>query len=480
MATFYRYVGRFGYRSVEEKRVIRVPVKPELFLALLSLMLTRATALALSFLNARTSSAYAHDALKCETGAQCRSGVSTSERTFGELVFVSCNEPAVLFSSYRPGSGEPTRPGLTLSTDPPQAPTCSSPSTFQLHPTPWFGMAIGDSWSFSGRVSIYALASGASGVDLMRNLLSAGVAQVETPYAHLARAAWPAGGNVDGEVLTPICAFFFWQESVGTTPGVPQITSSPGPLESTITTFSGPGADFLPNRGARIIIVHNMAAGLQDSTMLIGSRCVSTRSDYTSIFYDCHLMRSTSAAQARVTRAARVYFIACCNESSHGDLCERIDPNISTCMGRNEDPPGDQEPAGDDAGCFPSGSSLLLQIWGCLATSSGCAGVLCRPAWPGRPPVPPGDLCNRSARDRAEDLRSFERNRLYGGIPDHRGQPAAHVRSVLPYRLLPWACRWEQGAHWLHCLDIGGSAVCTPAHSGWHRCGQDCCASTIF
>ncbi|HEY1353520.1 MAG TPA: hypothetical protein VGF67_28250 [Ktedonobacteraceae bacterium] len=364
------------------------------------------------------------------------------------------NGPAFLLSADRPGPDYRMPADLTVFTNLPLTPTGGNLSPFQLHPSHWFS---------PGQISTSAPASPGPGLDL-------------TPIpAGVARVPWPAGIRVDSlaadalndEVLTPTRAVFIAQGSVGTT----SISH-----KSTITTcISGPGTSLWPNRGGRISI-YTRAPGRSESTIrqdgllttsAASSRFAQTR-DCPGIFSDCHPMCNTSVAQARVARAVCVYFIACCNESSHGDFCERLDPRISACLRRNEGLPGDQEPAGNNgAGCLLSSTSLLMQVWGCLATSSGFTGVLCRPeAWSGRPPVPSGDLCDRSARVRDTDRRVLAWNRLYGGAPDHQRLPASSVRFALPPRLLPWACKWEQEAYRSHSLGIGGSAVCTPARPG--------------
>jgi hypothetical protein len=442
MAAFYRYVGRFSYRSVEEKRVIRVSVRPELFLALLSLLLTRATALSLSFLNTRTSSAYAHDALKCETGAQFDSVVSDAEPVAGEHLSFGHNGPVVLLSSDRPGSDNWTPADLTLFTDALQMPTGGSPSPFQLHPSHWF---------CPERISTRVPASNRPGVDLPP--ISLGVARV--PWPASVRVGSLAEDALNDEVLTPTRAVFIAQGSVGTT-SIPH--------KSSITTcISGPGISLWPNRGGRLSI-YTIAPGRSESTTrqdgllttsAASSRFAPTR-DCPRIFSDCHPMCNTSAAQARVTRAVRVYFIACCNESSHGDFCERLDPRISACLRRNEGLPGDQEPVGNDgAGWLLSSSSLLMQVWGCLATSSGFTGILCRPeAWSGRPPVPSGDLCDRSARVRDTDRRALRSS--VSSAPMGLQVGARGLSVALPQY------RWERSMHtcspWL-----------TPVWVGWLR-----------
>ncbi len=350
--------------------------------------------------------------------------VYDSETVFGQDVYVGHDEPSTLFYSNVPGSGNRMSYQLTLPKDPsPTAPLTPGKSyNFQLHPAFWFGMAMCDTQSFPEQRSTCTPDSDSNIVDPAVSANHAGTAFMEMQFYPPGWAPWPAGNscdatkwcaalNIDSLSQNPVagtngaCVGLAGVEPVNfafiTKSGVPQPSSPPNPLQSTISTFTpNPAADLFMNSGDALTVkMHDTAHGLQivihdQTTGQTGSMTSSAANGFgqvpftgacNNIPYDFHPMYSTSSEKTRVTWAAHSYNIAFADETGHFDYCNGTNPlTTGACpSGNTEGNAANSEPTdGDDAGCFPASASTLVQVAGCLGTNTGFDGVPYTPVWP--------------------------------------------------------------------------------------------------
>src|SRR5579859_5260471 len=374
------------------------------------------------------SSAHMH--MDCANGSLACTEVQDPEEVFGENRYVGHDEPSMLFYSNQPGSGNQMTWQLTLPKDPTTLPTQGGGGTFnfQLHPAFWFGMAMCDTQSYPEQVSTCAPDSDSNIVDPAVSPNHPGTAFMEMQFYPPGWAPWPAGNSCDatkwcaalnidslsedpvnGTVLNPTCAAQTGLEYVNfafiTKSGVPQPSSPPNPVQSTINTFTpNPAADLFMNSGDTLVVtLHDTAHGLQivihdKTTGQTGSMTASAANGFgqvqfaptgtscTNIPYDFHPMYSTSSEQTRVTWAAHSYNIAFADEIGHFDYCQGTNTIVGgVCPSGNTEgnaANGGEASDGDDLGCFPAGASTLVQVAGCLATNTGFDGVPYTPVWP--------------------------------------------------------------------------------------------------
>ena len=364
----------------------------------------------------------AHHTINCATSTTLCTEVHDSESVFG--YYVGHDEPATLFYSNVPGSGNQMKYEMTLPSDPPPTPMVGRSYNFELHPAFWFGMAMCDSQSFPEQVSTCTPDSDKNIVDPAISAKHPGEAFMEMQFYPPGWVEWPGGNSCDptkwcaalnidslsenpvtGQVLNSTCASITGLEYVNfafiTKSGHPQPGSPPNPVNSTLATFTpNPSADLFMNSGDEIVTtMHDTAHGLQiqiddQTTGQSGSMTASAANGFgqvqfdptgtscNNIPYDFHPMYSTSSEKTRVTWAAHSYNIAFSDEIGHFDFCSQVDTSTGTCTG-NEGIWNDQEPAdGDDFGCFPASASSLVPVSGCLGTNTGFDGVPYQTLWP--------------------------------------------------------------------------------------------------
>jgi hypothetical protein len=368
-----------------------------------------------------------HPHVDCAHSSTCAE-VYDSEKVFGEGVYVGHDEPSTLFYSNAPGSGTRMRYVLNLPKDPsPANPAAVGKSfNFMLHPAFWFGMAMCDTQSFPEQVSTCAPGSNSNIVDPALSPKHPGTAFMEMQFYPPGWVAWPAGDscdatkwcaalNIDSLSINPVtgqsqnskCQSIAGLEYVNfafiTTSGVPQPSSPPNPVNSTINTFTpDPSADLFMNSGDKLIVtLHDTAHGLQivvndTTTGQTGSMTTSAANGFgmvkfdptgtscRNIPYDFHPMYSTSSEKTRVPWAAHSYNIAFSDETGHFDRCTKVSAPGGTCTGM-EGIANDREPAdSNDTYCFPRSSSTLVQVAGCFnpAGLPGFDMVEYQPLWP--------------------------------------------------------------------------------------------------
>src|SRR2546423_7903929 len=217
-----------------------------------------------------------------------------SEAVFGKDHYIGHDEPANLFYSNVPGSGNQMRYRLVLPTDPPPStPTERGKSfNFELHPAFWFGMAMCDTQSYPELLSTCTPDSDKNIVDPAVSPRHPGTAFMEmqfyppgwVPFQAAGGIScdptkWCAALNIDslsdnpvtGQALNPTCQskILGGEEYINfafiTKSGHPQPASPPNPVNATINTLTpNPAADLFMNSGDSInVTLHDTASGLQ-------------------------------------------------------------------------------------------------------------------------------------------------------------------------------------------------------------------------
>jgi hypothetical protein len=370
------------------------------------------------------SSSHMH--IDCAAGATTCTEVYDSEAVFGEGKYIGHDEPSNLFYSNVPGSGNNMRYQLTLPKDPsPSVPTAPGKSfNFELHPAFWFGMAMCDTQSYPEQVPNCTPDSDKNILDPAVSAAHTGTAFMEMQFYPPGWVSWPAGNSCDptkwcaalnidslsenavtGQTLNPTCAATTGTEYVNfafiTKSGVPQPGSPPNPVNSTLSTFTpNPAADLFMNSGDNLkvtmhdtthglkIVINDLTAGQSGSMTASAANgfgqvlfAPSPSTACVNIPYDFHPMYSTSSENTRVTWAAHSYNIAFSDEIGHFDFCTTV--TTSGGCANTEGSGIDAEPTdGDDAGCFPASTSLLVQVSGCTLTNTGFDGAPYQNLWP--------------------------------------------------------------------------------------------------
>lgn len=385
-----------------------------------------------------------HMSISCAESAVCAE-VADYADVFGANYYVGHDEPAALFYSNRPGSGNNVRYVMTLPSDPnPNNPTVPGKSfNFQLHPALWFGMALCDTQSYPEQISTCPPDSDQNILDPAVSPKHAGTAFTELQFYPPGWVKWPtfavaAGAGacdphkwcaamnvfslledpVNGTTQNATCAAKVGLETFEfafvTRNGIAQAPANP--IDSTIETFTpDPTKDLFMNSGDRIqVTMHDTPEGLRAdlvdlTTQQRGSMTASPANGFAQIKYDpsgtsCtpipyafHPMYSTSSEQTRVIWAAHTYNVAFTDEIGHWQSCNGaavpatpfgVDAsgNPITCPdGNTEDdgePAGSADPAGDDNFCFPASESSLVQLQGCTDSNVGFDGVSYHAVWP--------------------------------------------------------------------------------------------------
>lgn len=344
--------------------------------------------------------------------------------------YIGHDEPALLFYSSTPGSGNSSRYLLRLPEDPPNLPKQDGTGgtfNFQLRPAFWFGMAICDTQSYPLAVSTCKPDSDdniydnpdPSAADYIGKHPGTAFMELQfyppgwvlPPFFGLScdSTQWCAALNIDslsekpstGQVLNAACAERVGMEYVNfafiTKNGVPQ--GPPNPVEATDATYSPDSKKTLfMNSGDWLLVdIHDTADGLAVSirdltTGQIGSMIASakngfgqvkfapTGTDCENIPYDFHPMYSTSSEHTRVPWAAHSFNISFSDEIGHFEYCGAVDQNGNCTTGGVNDP---VRVDSDDTFCFPASASSRIRIAGCLGTDDDFDGESYQLVWPG-------------------------------------------------------------------------------------------------
>jgi hypothetical protein len=402
-----------------------------------------------------------HMALDCTNSARACTEVLDSEAVFGEDHYVGHDEPAVLFYSNRPGSGNRLRYTLTLPKNPPSTNILNGRRTYDFmnRVTFWFGMAMCDTQSYPELLRRCTPDSDKNIVDPAKSPYHPGTAFMEMQFYPPGWVNWPAGIScsahqwcaaltIDSLTLNPItgqennaaCEDLVTVEPVNfafiTKSGQPH--APPSPVNSTIDTFTPHrSTDLFMNSGDQIrLTMHDTAHGLLVSlhdltTGQSGSMTASAAKGFgqvkfdpngngcTNIPYDFHPMYSTSSPRTRVPWAAHTYNVSFSDEIGHFDYCTKVPTPTGSCAGL-EGRPGDREPTDfDDNYCLPGSMSTLIRVSGCLDSNLGFDGMSYqRNSWPdGNTSLHPTPLLFTSPLTGSAYDKNYERAGFEADLP---------------------------------------------------------------
>jgi len=353
-----------------------------------------------------------------------------------EGYYVGHDEPALLFYSDAPGSGNSNVYRLRLPKDPPLLPQQDGSGgtwNFQLHPAFWFGMAICDDQgdpnpggSPSGGPNIPCKPDSDSNIYDSPDPTRAdyigrhpGTAFMEMQFYPPAwffgnsPTQWTAALNIDtfqdnantgrnnnpaclGAVGTPYVNFAFIQRD-----GTPFPAGSPSPLGPFVSTnantlFMNPGDELIvtlrDTRQGFKVTVRDLTTG-QTGYMVAsaangfaqvkwdpnGTDCAFATHN---LPHDFHPAYATSSEHTRVPGAAHTYNVSFSDEIGHFEYCSSVDSNgVCTSTAAN-DPPGL-----DDQRCLSAAVAALfgfVPIGGCFDSDADFDGVPYRNnTWPG-------------------------------------------------------------------------------------------------
>jgi hypothetical protein len=349
------------------------------------------------------------------------------------------DEPAVVFNSTQPGSGNQSFYRLTLPRDsvvPPKQDGTGGTWNFQLRPAFWFSMALCDPQS--GPEYTHAPCVPNSDTNIFNSAdpnapdwigHHPGAALLELQFyppgwvplpdgTSCTATQWCAAMNIDSynfSDLTNIdnnkdCLTKVSDEPVNlamiTKSGVAH--SPAGPLENgkgtpdAAYTFNPP-TDLLMNPGDQITVdIHDTSAGLTTivhdlTTGQNGSMTASIANGFAQVQYEpnaskCrevpyafHPMYSTSTPATRVEWTAHSLNVAMSDEIDHFEYCDHVSGNGGCQGGNATDPTKDgQTKVSDDDLCLRADESLLAPVSGCGSSfDTDFDGASYQNDWPG-------------------------------------------------------------------------------------------------
>jgi hypothetical protein len=365
-----------------------------------------------------------------------------------EGYYVGHDEPALLFYSDVPGSGNSSVYRLRLPKDPPLLPKQDGSGgtwNFQLHPAFWFGMAMCDDQggpnpggSPNAGPNIPCVPDSDSNIynspDPARHDYIGrhpGTAFMEMQFyppgwfTSNSATQWTAALNIDtfstndntGQDNNPSCPGEYVNFAFIQTDGIPFPAGSPSPLGPFVSTnantlFMNPGDEL-------IVTIRDTAHGLRITvrdltTHQTGFMVASAANGFAAVRFDpngtdCnfathnlpqdfHPTYATSSERTRVPDAAHSYNVAFSDEIGHWEYCSSVDGNGVCASTAANDPPGL-----DDSNCGSAALAALLglvPIGGCLDEDDDFDGVAYRNnTWPGTLRDP-----NRDAQYHAEPV----------------------------------------------------------------------------
>jgi hypothetical protein len=375
--------------------------------------------------------------------------------------YIGHDEPATLFYSNQPGSGNNVGYQMVLPKDPPTRPKQDGSGgtySFELHPTFWLGMVMcddqgspnPDGLALTGHATIPCKPDSDS--NIFENLnpssshyigLGPGQAYEEMQFYPPGWVPWPAGIGCTAKQWCAALNIDTFSENANTgqfNNTACLNTVGPEPVNFAFITKNGKATspanpahpehfvpdlahDFLMNSGDAISVgMFDTANGLRvvihDRTRhTTGSMTASAANGFGNVVFDpsattCtvapynfHPEFSTSTPLTRNVTAAHTYNIAFSDEIGHFEYCAKVgtDPN-STCLkplgaDTNDGDTAGPDPAGDDDFCLPASASLAVKIGGCLDIDGDFDGVSYNFTWP-------GSIANPVA-DRLLNPRSF-------------------------------------------------------------------------
>jgi hypothetical protein len=359
--------------------------------------------------------------------------------------YIGHDEPAALFYSNEPGSGNNVTYQLVLPKDPPTRPTQDGSGGtfgFQLHPAFWLGMVVCDSEGspnpdgakLTGHPTVPCKPDSDSNIYESKDPnsshyfgLGPGQAYEEMQFYPPGWAPWPAGIsctatqwcaalNIDtfsdnentGQFNNTACLNTVGPEPVNfafiTKDGHATVPANPGTPQHFVPDLAH---DLLMNSGDDLRVhlfdtPNGLRVTIDDHTSgFSGSMTASSGNGFGQVVfdpsatkctirpYDYHPEFSTSSPLTRNVNAAHTYNIAFSDEIGHFEYCAKVgnDP-FSTCKkplgaDTNDADNAGPDPLGDDDFCLPASASTDVQIGGCLDIDGDFDGVAYNFTWPG-------------------------------------------------------------------------------------------------
>ena len=371
-----------------------------------------------------------------------KAAVKAGAHLFG---YIGHDEPATLFYSNVPGSGNNVTYQMTLPKDPPTLPRnngSGGTDGFMLHPTFWLGMVMcdpngspnPDGTALTGHATPPCKPDSNSNIFASENPSSPRYFGVGPGQAYEEMQFYPPGWVPQpmgvGCTAKQWCAAmnidtFADNENTGALNNTACLnTVGPEPVNFAFVTKNGkstapanPGAPqhFVPNNKANLLMnpgdsltVHlfDTSNGLKVSIVdhtsgATGSMTASKANGFGTVAFQpnatkCtikpwtyHAEYSTSTPQTRNVNAAHTYNVAFSDEIGHWEECGRV--NTKSPIGACAVPLGPDtndrdlgpDPVGDDDFCLPSSASLLQKVNGCLDIDGDFDGVPYTDSWPG-------------------------------------------------------------------------------------------------
>src|SRR5581483_5059760 len=328
------------------------------------------------------------------------------------------DEPALLFYSNKPGSGNNAVYHFTLPVDPlvpPQQDGSGGTFNFQLHDASWFGMVLCDTQSSPNFTHAFVPNTDANIFDNTDPNAPDYIGHHPGSVFLELQFYAPGGVNTCSDpakwCVAMVIFSFNIQDTTGvvnnldcqakvglepsnfaflTTNGVAQTAADPlnGDINDKFSVF--PGTTFQMNPGDNVVVdLHDTPEGLQviiqDQTAgTTGSMTASIANGFAQVNFDpdtdpanpkmCsstpyafHPMYSTSNEHTRTTWTAHTYNIAFSDEIGHFELCNAVDQEGGNCIQASVDDPSGLDD--DDTECFSSdfaGLFGLQPIGGCI------------------------------------------------------------------------------------------------------------------
>ncbi len=352
------------------------------------------------------------------------------------------DEPAIVFYSNRPGSGNSFTTVLTMPTDPPTPPQQDGSGgtfNFQLHAVFWFSMLLCDTQSAPNFTDV-CIPNTDTNIFDNPDPNAADFIGHHPGTAFLELQFYPPGD------LSPFCDVKQWCVALNilsfnarshgvsiqknnadciakvglepdnsaflTTNGISQILATPfnadpNPLFNTV-----PGKIFKMNPGDRVrVSIHDTAEGVktevQDlTTGITGSMTASIANGFVQVNfvpdpdpahpsvsctgtpYAFHPQYSTSSERTRTVWTAHTMNVGFSDEIGHYELCSAVDSEGGKCAGTSPADPGGPD-FDDQASCF-SGESLdrlgLPPLGACIGEDLDFDGTSYSFNWPGTGP----------------------------------------------------------------------------------------------
>jgi hypothetical protein len=363
------------------------------------------------------------------------------------------DEPATLFYSNQPGSGDNVTYQLVLPKDPPTPPKqngSGGTDSFQLNPTFWLGMDMCDSQgspnpdglALDGHATNTCVPDSDSNIYESTNRktshyfgLGPGQAFTEMQFYPPGWVPWPAGIgctarqwcaalNIDtfsenlntGQFDNTACLNTVGPEPVNfewiTKNGKATAPANPANPQHFVPV---PSKQLLMNPGDHLTIhMFDTPSGLRvditdNTTGAAGSMTASAANGFGNVVfnpsatkctvapYDFHPEFSTSSLLTRNVGAAHTYNISFSEEIGHWENCGKVGTDAdSTCLqplgpDTNDGDTDGPDPAGDDDFCLPGTASLLVHVNGCLDIDGDFDGTPYDFNWPGSISNPTAD-----------------------------------------------------------------------------------------